>query len=49
MFNFRIDLITGLMFGIEFPVLGEPIEDLQFCMVIDLGIFRFSFLKWDDE
>lgn len=52
MFEVNVDLITGVMLGIEFPpvedIVNEENNDLQFCMVIDLFIFRFMLAKWKE-
>lgn len=48
-FELNIDLITGLMLGIEFPPPEEIDEDLTFCMAIDLFIVRLVLLKWKPE
>jgi hypothetical protein len=39
-------LITGLMFGIEFPPVDEINEDMRFAMVIDIGIVRLTIVRW---
>jgi hypothetical protein len=44
--EFEVSLITGLMFGIEFPAPEELDEDLAFAMALDLGIVRIVMLKW---
>lgn len=52
LFEINVDLITGVMLGIEFPpvegVVNEDEEDLQFCMVIDLLVFRVMVTKWKE-
>lgn len=50
MTELSVDLITGMMLGIEFPSaedLDEP--DLSFAMVVDLLIFRIILLRWNKE
>ena len=45
-YEMNIDLLTGVMLGIEFPSPKDIDEDLLFACVLDLFIFRFVFLKW---
>ena len=40
-----VGLITGMMFGIEFPDLDE---DMTFALVIDLVIIRLMFIRWKE-
>lgn len=47
MIEFNFDLITGVMFGIEFPSLPE--EDIKWAVVVDLAIFRLSLISWKQQ
>jgi len=53
MLEFNVDLITGMMVGIEFPTLGYEVQndegdDLKFAVVVDLLIFRLSLFYWKE-
>jgi hypothetical protein len=43
----RVELITGMMLGLELP--GSFHEDMEWSLVIDLLIFRFILAKWKSE
>jgi hypothetical protein len=50
MTELSVNMITGMMLGIEFPSAEELEEpDLKFAMVIDLLIFRIVLLSWKEE
>jgi hypothetical protein len=49
MFELSLNFITGMMFGLEFVNPNEISEDLDFLMVVDLGILRIMIMKWNKE
>ena len=44
-----VSLITGLMFGLEFPNTDDVGEDVAFSVVLDLGILRIVVIRWNLE
>lgn len=45
MFEFSLDFITGLSFGIELPDVSD-IPDINWALVIDIAIIRLQFVSW---
>jgi hypothetical protein len=47
MCELSISFITGMGVGIEFP--GSFHEDMAWSVVVDLLIFRLTFVRWNSE